>query len=217
MRFKFQRARSWALRILILLLLAGGGFGIYRARRASARETVASAAARKGDFLVLVRCRGALKPRRSVGIYTPVVPNLRISWLAPTGEIVKGGDVIMRFDSSTAQQQLMQKQSQLKQAQATLDQAVAQFKITSQQDQTELADAKFTAERADVQVRKDELQGGRIKGDQARVDLGIAQQKLKVQEAAIALHEASFAARMSEAVSPTNSTSSKPSFILITQ
>jgi HlyD family secretion protein len=191
-----RRVRSWAVRLLVVALLAGGAFGVYRARRAAARETVASAPARKGDFLVLVRCRGALKPRRSVGIYTPVVPNLRISWLAPSGEVVNAGDVIMRFDSSTAQQQLMQKESQLRQAQATLDQAVAQSKITSQQDQTELADANFSVERAGVAVKRDELQYGRIRGEQSKIDLGIAEQKLKVQEAAIALHKASDDSRM---------------------
>ena len=136
--------------------LAGAGFGVYRLRKAQAEAAFPNTPVRKGDFLVLVRCRGALKARRSAGIYTPVVPNLRIAWLAPAGENVNAGDPIVRFDSSTAQQQLMQKEAQLKQAQATLDQALAQSKITAQQDQTELADAKFTVERPGCEVEQAE-------------------------------------------------------------
>jgi multidrug efflux pump subunit AcrA (membrane-fusion protein) len=137
-----------------------------------------------------------VKARHSVGIYTPVAPNLRIAWIAPTGSIIKAGDAIVRFDSSTAQQQLMQKQAQLKQSQATLDQAVAQAKITAQQDQRQLADANFTVEQAGYKVKQDELQFGVIKGKESAIDLEIAQQRLKLQEATIALHEVSSASRI---------------------
>jgi len=118
-----------------------------------------------------------------------VVPALRIAWVAPAGENVNEGDTILRFDSSTAQQQLAQKEAQLKQAEATLQQAQAQSKITAQQDATELADAKFTVEKARLQASQSEIVS-RIQGEQSRIDLGVAQQKLKVQEATVALHQA---------------------------
>ena len=66
------------------------------------------APARKGDFLAIIRCRGDLKAGRSAQVYTPVVPNLRISWMAPSGDPVSAGDPLIKFDSSSAQQQLMQ-------------------------------------------------------------------------------------------------------------
>jgi multidrug efflux pump subunit AcrA (membrane-fusion protein) len=192
----WARVRSWTVRIGVLALVAGAGWGVYRIHKTQAGASYPNAPAKKGEFLVLVRCRGSVRARRSVGIYTPVVPNLRIAWIAPTGSAIKAGDVILRFDSSTAQQQLMQKQAQLKQSQATLDQAVAQAKITAQQDQRQLADANFTVEQAGYQVKKDELQFGPIKGKESAIDLEIAQQKLKLQEATIALHEASSASRI---------------------
>jgi multidrug efflux pump subunit AcrA (membrane-fusion protein) len=191
-----MRVRSWTARIGVLALAGGAGVGVYRPRKAQAGATYPNAPAKKGEFLVLVRCRGSVRARRSVGIYTPVVPNLRIAWIAPTGSTIKAGDVILRFDSSTAQQQLMQKQAQLKQSQATLDQAVAQARITAQQDQRQLADANFTVEQAGYQVKKDELQYGPIKGKESAIDLEIAQEKLKLQEATIGLHEASSASRI---------------------
>jgi HlyD family secretion protein len=178
------------------VLLAGiASFGVYWMRKAPAGPAVAHAQVRKGEFLVLVRCRGALRARQSVAVYTPVIPNLRIAWLAPDGETIAAGQLIVRFDSSSAQQQLMQRQAQLKQAQATLDQALAQSKITGQQDRTELADARFALERAGVAVEQASIKS-RIDGDKARVDLGVAEQKLRVQEATVGLHEASDRSRI---------------------
>ena len=191
----WRKVGRWAMRLFILLLVAGAGFGVYRFRTGQTGPVLPTAPVRKGEFLVLVRCRGALRAAKSVGIYTPVVPNLRIGWLAVAGEEVKEGDVIVKFDSSTAQQQVMQKEAQLRQAEATLDQAVGQGKITGQQDQTELGEAKFAVERAQVQASLAAIES-RIKGAQSRVDLGIAEQKLKAQEATVALHEASTRSRI---------------------
>jgi HlyD family secretion protein len=195
MRARRHRIRSWAARILVLATLAGAGFGVYRYRKGQAGATYPNTQVRKGDFLVLVRCRGALRARRSTGFYTPPVPNLRIAWVAPAGDHVNAGDPLVRFDSSTAKQQLMQKEAQLRQAQATLDQALAQAKITAQQDQTEVADAKFSVERARVRVEQAVIKS-RIQGEESRIDLGVAEQKLRVQEATVAHHQASDKSRM---------------------
>jgi multidrug efflux pump subunit AcrA (membrane-fusion protein) len=136
-----------------------------------------------------------LTARRSVGIYTPTVPNLRIAWLANAGEYVEQGSPILRFDSSTAQMQLMQKESQLKQAQATLEQAIAQSKITSEQDRAERANVGFALERAKVEVDLQAIKSSH-KAEVSRIDLAVAEQKVKVQEATLKLHEASDKARI---------------------
>jgi multidrug efflux pump subunit AcrA (membrane-fusion protein) len=188
--------RAWAIRLFVVALLAGAGFGVYRIRTAQARASYPNAPAKKGDFLVLVRCRGSVRARHSTGVYTPVVPNLRISWIAPPGSTVAAGDVIIKFDSSTAEQQLMQQQAQLKSAQATLDQAVAQAQITAQQDQSNLADSKFTVETAGYTAQEQQLQKGDLAGKEAAKDLEVAQAKEKLQEATIALHEASNASHI---------------------
>ncbi|MEO8367954.1 MAG: efflux RND transporter periplasmic adaptor subunit [Candidatus Solibacter sp.] len=196
---KARTIQRWLMRLFLLVLLAGAGFGVYRFRGSQAGPVFPTAAVRKGEFLVLVRCRGALRASKSAGIYTPVVPNLRIGWLAVAGEEVKEGDVIVKFDSSTAQQQVMQKEAQLRQAEATLDQANAQSKMTAQQDQTDLADARFAVERAQVQANLAAIES-RIKGEQSKVDLGISAQKLKAQEATVALHEAASKSRIASLV-----------------
>jgi HlyD family secretion protein len=173
----------------VAVVLGGGWFGLNRFRQAQAAIELPVATARKGEFLAIIRCRGDIKAGRSVPIYAPVVPNLTIAWMANAGEEVKEGSPIIRFDSSSAQQQLIQKEAALKQAQATLDQAVGQARITAEHDQSDLQDAKYGVETARLKTIGNEFVG-KIQAEQSKVDLGIAEQKLRVQEANIALHAA---------------------------
>lgn len=187
MSARTKRIRSWVALLGVLLAFGAAAAGVYRLRQVQGAVTFPAAPARQDDFLVIIRCRGELQARRSVQVYTPLVPNLRIAWLAPAGESAKEGEPIVRFDSSSAQQQLQQKEAQLRQAQATLDQALAQARITAEQDKSELADAGFTVERARLEASKQAIVS-RIQGDESRIDYGVAQQKLKVQEATVELH-----------------------------
>jgi multidrug efflux pump subunit AcrA (membrane-fusion protein) len=182
--------RFWAAVAGVLLALGGAAAGLYHLRQVQATVTLPIAPARQGDFLVIIRCRGELRAARSVQISTPVVPNLRIAWLSPAGEPVQAGDPIIRFDSSSAQQQLQQKEAQLRQAQATLDQAIAQARITAEQDKSDLLDSRYTVERARLEASKTEIVS-RLQGEESRIDLGVAEQKMKVEEATVALHAAS--------------------------
>ena len=190
MSVRGRRVRFWAAVVGVLLALGGAAAGVYHLRHVQAGATLPVAPARQSDFFVIIRCRGDLKAARSVQISTPMVPNLRIAWLSPTGEPVQAGDPIIRFDSSSAQQQLQQKEAQLRQSQATLDQAVAQARITVEQDKSDLLDSQYTVERARLEASKTEIVS-RLQGEESRIDLGVAEQKMKVQEATVALHAAS--------------------------
>lgn len=189
------RLRFWITFLLIAGTIAGAAYGVYRYRESQPAAVLPSAPARQGDFLVLVRCRGEIQAERSVQVYTPMVPNLRIAWMTPPGQSVKEGETIVKFDSSSATQTLMQKEAALRQAQATLDQALAQSKITGEQDKTELADANFTVERARLEASKQDIVS-RLQGEISKIDYGVSQQKLKVQEATVDLHATSDRSRI---------------------
>lgn len=196
MSARMKRVRFWVGVLVMLLVVAGAGAGIYRFRGVQAAATFPMAPARKGDFLVIVRCRGELRARRSVQITAPVnVPLLRIIWLAAAGDPVKAGDPVIRFDPSSARQQLQEKDAALKQAEATLDQAVAQARIVSEQDKRDLASARYEVERARLETSKVEIVS-RLQGEESKIDLATAEQKLTVQQATVQLHEASNKARI---------------------
>ena len=158
-------------------------------RSVQASVTLPVAPARKGDFQVIIRSRGEIRAARSVQVYAPVVPNLRIAWLAPSGETVRQGELMIQFDSSSSEQQLQQNEAVLRQAQATLDQAIAQARITADQDKSDLADAQFTVEKAKLEVSKQEIVG-QIQAEESKVDLALAEQNLKMEQATVALHAA---------------------------
>jgi HlyD family secretion protein len=76
--------RIWIRASAILLLIAGSAFAFLKFRHTRAAADLPTAAARQGDFLVMVRCRGELGAHRSVQLSAPLdVPDLQIVWLAP--------------------------------------------------------------------------------------------------------------------------------------
>src|SRR5690348_1402984 len=101
------------------------GAWMYHAAKVEAKADLPVASARRGEFQVFIRCRGELVSTRSAQLIAPVnVPGMVIAWQAPPNSEVKKGDVVVRFDSSSVQQQLLEKEAALKQAQASLEQAM---------------------------------------------------------------------------------------------
>ena len=192
--------RRWirrAVTAVLFFVVAGAiGFGVMRMRQVEASEALATAPVRKGEFTVIVRCRGELKAQSSRQVTAPVnVPELRIVWIAAQGGPIKAGEPIVRFDPSSAKNQLQEKTAALEQAQAALDQAVAQAHITTEQDKLELAAADYQVEKAKLEVSKAEIVS-RLKAEESRVDLSIAEKKLSVQKSALELNDASNKAKI---------------------
>ena len=190
-----KHSRLWVRVALLLLVLAGSGFAWRQMRRSRELTDLPTAQVRKGDFLVLVRCRGELTARRSEQVIAPLdVPDLQIIWLAPESSAVKAGQTIIKFDPSKTQQDLKEREAALQQAQATLDQAVAQAQITAEQDELDLRTAKYQTEKARLEASKQSIVSA-IQGQESEIDLGLAEEKLKVQQAAIVLHNKSAEAK----------------------
>ena len=83
----------------------------------------------------------------------------------------------------------------LRQAEATRDQAVAQARITAEQDKLDLANARYQVERAKLEASKQAIVSV-IQGEESKVDLLTAETKLKVQLATVNLHQASDEAKI---------------------
>jgi multidrug efflux pump subunit AcrA (membrane-fusion protein) len=122
-------------------------------------------------------------------------PDLQIVWLAPAGGPVKEGMTVIRFDPSKLQQDLKEKSAAFRQAQATLNQAVAQARITADQDKLDLATAQYQMERARLEASKQAIVSA-MDGEKSKIDLGLAEEKVKVQEATAQLHKASDQAKI---------------------
>ncbi|MEN6604151.1 MAG: efflux RND transporter periplasmic adaptor subunit [Bryobacteraceae bacterium] len=199
--------RRWRREIALWLgaLLSLGGAAavaltLLRPGTATLPSNLPVATARKGEFLVIVSCRGELVASRSAQITAPLnVPNLQIVWLAPQGTAVKQGDPVVRFDASGAKRQLQEKQAAFEQAQASLDQAIAQARITAEQDKLELASLRLSVEKAKLEASKKEIVSA-IQGEENRIDLSLVEQKLKVQQAAADLNAVSSKSKIASLV-----------------
>ena len=188
---KRRRTGAWASGILALAAAGAAAFVLLRPGAATLSAGLPLATARKGEFLVIVSCRGELIANKSVQITAPVnVPNLQIVWMVPPGSAVKPSEVVLRFDASGAKRQLQEKSAALAQAQASLDQAEAQARITAEQDKLEYASLRQAVERARLEASKKEIVSA-IQGEENRIDLGLAEEKLKVQQATMDFNTAS--------------------------
>lgn len=194
-----KRARQgrFLIRLSIIgVLVAGSALAFWQYRRSHAAAELPTAVAHKGTFSVLVRCRGELNARRSVQLTSPLdVTDLQIIWLAPAGGPVKAGSPIVRFDPSRLQQELKEKSAALQQAQATLDQTVAQSRITADQDRLDLSTAQYAKEKARLEASKQAIVSA-MEGEKSAIDLGLAEEKVKVQLATIELHKKSDQAKI---------------------
>ncbi|MES1257570.1 MAG: HlyD family efflux transporter periplasmic adaptor subunit [Acidobacteriota bacterium] len=184
-----NRRLRQAIRCMVFLsIVAGSGYAWREFRKTKQISDLPVASAHKGEFLVLVRCRGQLMAHRSEQLAAPLdVSDLQIVWQAPAGGEVKKDQPVIRFDPSRTQQDLKEKNAALNQAQSTLDQAVAQARITDDQDKLDLATAKYAVEKAKLEASKQAIMSV-IQGEESKIDLGLAEQKLRVQQAAMLTH-----------------------------
>jgi HlyD family secretion protein len=186
----------WLVILIVLAAVAGGGAAWFRMRKVHAATDLPTAKARKGEFLVIVRCRGELAAAQSVQIVAPVrITDLQIVWLAPTGSTVAAGETVLRFDPSTARQAVNEHTASLRQAQANLEQQVAQSHITAEGDKLDLAKAEYDLEKAQLAASQQGILSD-IQGEENKIDARVAAEKLNVEKATIELHKKSDEAKL---------------------
>jgi len=189
------KARYWFAVVLALGAVAGV-LTWSRMRKVEAAADLPMAKARRGEFLVLVRCRGELAAERSIQLTAPVrVADLQIVWLAPPNSAVTQGQTVIRFDPSAAQQAIREHTAALRQAKANLDQAAAQARITAEQDKLDLATSQYNLEKARLDASQQAIMS-EIQGEESKIDARVAEEKLHVEQAAVELHRTSAGAKI---------------------
>jgi HlyD family secretion protein len=186
-----RRPATWIRLSIVALAMVGSAFAWKQYARRHDAVDLPTAAARQGEFAVMIRCRGALAARRSGQITAPVgVQDLQIVWLAPSGSDIKVGQPVLRFDKSKLQQELLEKRAALRQAQATLDQGEAQAHMRVEQDKVDLSAAQYQMERAKLEASKQAIVSV-SDGKKSSIDLSVAQEKVTLQNSSTDLHKES--------------------------
>lgn len=176
---KFVVVHRWAS-AAALVVLAAVVLGIAGLMRADTKLPTAEVT--RGLFVDNMPVRGEITAERSIVLTAPSgVGQVQIISMAKTGDTVKPGDVVVRFDSTQLQNQLDTRSSDLKQAEREIDGDLAQGHMTEEQDATDLEKAKFDVERARLDASKQEILS-QIDGEKAKLALADAEQALREQE-----------------------------------
>ena len=187
--------RRWraAGAFLILLLLAGAGLVALTRRSAPVLPT---SEVTRGDFVDVVELRGEIRPVRSVVLTAPTqAGDLRILKLAKNGTTVKPGDVVIEFDPTMLTRQRQERMSELRQADAEIEQATAEARILAEQNRTALMRARYDVDRAGLDmVERDFV--ARLTTERAKLALDDARQQLAAVEEKVRASEAASAATL---------------------
>ena len=192
-----RRPRNAVASAITVLIFAVAGFAAVG--RGSAPD-LPTAEVTRGDFTDMLEIRGEIRPIRSVVLASPMqAGELQIIKLAKSGTMVKPGDVVVQFDGSTLQRTIQEKQSELRQADAEIEQQRAQSRITEEQNATALMKAQYDLQRAKLDVQKGDTIP-RIQLEQAKLAVLDAEQRLIELDAKVkadqAAAQANVAARL---------------------
>jgi RND family efflux transporter MFP subunit len=112
---------------------------------------------KKGAFDIYVIESGSVRAKNSFTVTAPRIysgGNLQVVFLAPEGTITKEGDVLVRFDPSSALKRITDRQTELKTAMADLAKLKAQQAADESQAKTEFESAKLNFELAKIAREK---------------------------------------------------------------
>lgn len=180
-RFHQLSKRGKVLAVAILLL-AGCGVVWGTVRLGRRGPTVPTIEVKRGEFLDSLQFRGEVKALKSITISAPSeAGDLQIIKVAQEGTPVKQGDVVVEFDKTKTEQDLAQYRSTLKSAEAEIEQARAQARLTEEQDKTAVLKARYDVEGAKLEAGKQEIVS-RIEGAEAKLKLADSEQALREAE-----------------------------------
>jgi HlyD family secretion protein len=166
----------------IVLVLAGSGVVLGAVHLGKRTPTVPIYEVKRGEFLDSLQFRGEVKALKSVTISAPAqAGDLQIIKVASEGTVVKPGDVVVEFDKTKTEQDLAQYRSALKSADAGIDQARAQARLTEEEDKTTVLKASYAVESAKLEASKQEIVS-KIEGEEAKLKLADAEQALREAE-----------------------------------
>jgi RND family efflux transporter MFP subunit len=162
--------------VTVVILLTGAGRMVWRQTSAPAIPT---ADVKRGEFVEYVSLRGNVNALHSIQLAAPsIAGDLQVVKLTPMGTLVKRGDVVVQFDTTTLQATLDQKRSELKSSNADIDHSRAEARLTKEQQATDLLKARYDVDRARLDTSKQEILS-EIEGAETKLKLSDAEQKYK--------------------------------------
>ena len=170
-----------------VVLCGGGVIAAYRYTGTTEVE-VPVARVRRGEFIISVRTRGDIKSARSVILKAPQVPGLRIVHLADAGRPVKKGEVVVEFDGSQQDQNVVTRTTTVRAADGNIEQTKASQTMDNEADAMSKMSGEYDVERAKLDASKAEVLSA-IDGEKNRIQVGVSEGSLQTVKASINAHQ----------------------------
>ena len=166
--------RTWMGLATVTLTVAGGAFALTR----GGAPSLTTAEVVRGEYVDIVEIRGQVRPLKSTVVTAPMQSGeLQILKIAKSGAPIQAGDVAIEFDGSALQRLIIEKQAELKQALAELDQTKARASIGVGGNQMALLTTSYDVERAKLDTAAPEGLVSKVDAQKAGLALADAQQR----------------------------------------
>ncbi|HEY9630381.1 MAG TPA: efflux RND transporter periplasmic adaptor subunit [Coleofasciculaceae cyanobacterium] len=194
-----QAWTRWLVGFLVLSLLAGGGYVIYRqimvASRQQTRRQMQTIAVKRTTLPITITANGTVQPKQSTNVSPKDSGRLK-SIIVEEGDSVAAGQILAYMDDSDSQGQLLSAQGQLASAEANLQKAIAGNRpqeVAQSQAQLKSAEANLRQAESDIQRNQQLYSEGAISAqtldtfrttrDTAQADVEQAQQTVDLSQA----------------------------------
>ena len=164
------------LRAIVTMTVAAALLGAACGRASAPPPNTAEV--RRGEYVDVVEVRGQVRPVKSVIVNAPMqAGDLQILSIVKNGTLIKKGDVAIEFDGSVLQRVILDRQAELKQAQAELEQIKARLNIGVGGNRMALLTTGYDVERAKLDTVAPEGLVSRVDAERAKLALADAQQR----------------------------------------
>jgi HlyD family secretion protein len=187
-----MKRQHYAILAAVAAVAIGSAVALLHFHRGTSQ--LPTAGVQKKEFVEYQQIRGELKAQQSIWITAPAgAGDLQILKLVKTGTTVKKGEVVVQFDTTTLQRTLQQQQTAVRSADAQIEQGKARSKLDREQKETDVLGAKYSVERAKLDVTKQEILS-EIEAKKTTIALADSEQKLAEVKEKVAAGEKSGAA-----------------------
>src|SRR5580658_5790820 len=153
---KLKKIIGPAIGAASLALAAWGGVRLYRVTTATTEATVPTTAVKRGDVTFAAYARGEFQGGNSIMLTAPMAGgnDMTITFLRAPGELVKGGDTVVQFDTTDQVDKLKEAEADLAEAEQKVIQAQAQMQSKEEEDNYLLIKARSDLKQAELEARK---------------------------------------------------------------
>lgn len=154
----------------------------------------------RGELVLGVDVRGKLEASVSDSLGPPILRNtweFKLARIAPEGSSVKQGEVVMAFDATELERQLLEKRNARDAGRTSIEKEISEAALTLRNDELAVAEARAKLQKAALKLERPSDLSGSLELDLARLDRRLAELEIAHKERLLRANAADNAANLS--------------------